>query len=812
MTSCRHAPRGRPRVGRGAGWILALWALAPAAYAAETSTTAASSTTAPGRHLGGLGRLEQPFSVEADVLYALPKAGQYRAEGNVVVRRPGAELRADRVTFDEAAQVAVAEGHVTAVEGETVLTCDSVRMKVPELVGGVEQAVLHIRDLGGRDQLVVQADLLERPSPRVVAVEGATFTACACGEGKAPSWKIRAWRAEIDLDSGALLKVPIFYVLDVPVMVLPLFYVPLGPRRSGLLTPRFGYSPVTGFKLGQPLYLTLGRSWDVTLTPFYLSARGGGGDVELRYAPTADSAGQWTAQAVVDVGEFVDGGWHKTGDPIGRYALAGQHRTRLPGGGLVAEVNLLGDPAYLGDFADTFIRRQAEWTRSRLTYHQASQPHLRWAAGLQLMQDLRPATYAAPEGPSPPLREVQLLSGALPGPANVRYRFFDGVLAAAPAPVIAGWPLLGQARLALSTFSAPRPEAPRFARVDLRPAVALPITLPLGLVLEPEVSGRFTAWAGRADSTSASATRLAVRLATQLHLDLWRDFGEVAHQLRPALEHVLIPKVATSGDPVFGTADEVDLLREVHQVRARLDTGLYDPKTGARWAHLGGWLGRDLGWGDAAGAGTSELVLTGDAQLGRPGWPVVVAVAGRAALRLDTGALTEARAGLSIASRRGDRLAVTYGRWSTTRPEYAQLAPEELVPSGTIDPAQYLPFADYAALGGPARQPFLPWSGFDGLIVSAQAKPFAPLTLAFDLSLGFDDPAVLRQVYGEAGQVSVVRSTRTTVGWDSPCRCWGGYVAVSTARDRDGFQFDVGLDLARLGSVGLGSVGLSSTP
>lgn len=403
---------------------------------------------------------------------------------------------------------------------------------------------------------------------------------------------------------------------------------------------------------------------------------------------------------------------------------------------------------------------------------------------------------------------MALISGELPGPGEVRYRFLEAMLSEAPTPVF-GLPLMGEGRVLVSTFSAPRPDAARFVRADLRTVVSLPIDLPLGLVLEPELAARATVWAGRFESRSVSAIRLAYRLGTRLHLDLWRDFGSVAHQIRPSLEHVLLPTVEYRGDQVFDTADEVDLLKQVHQVRARLDTALYDSKTGARWAHLGAWVGRDLGWGDQAAAGTSELVLTGDGRLDRPSWPVVLSAQGRAALRLDSGVVTEAKAGLALSSRRGDRLAVTYGRWSSTRPEFAQIAPEELVPSGTIDPAQYLAYADYVPLGVVDKRAHLPWSGFDGLVISAQARPFTPLTLGFDITLGFDDPAVLAQAYGASGQTSVVRNTRTTVGWNSPCKCWNAYVAVSTARDRDGFQVDFGLDLARLGGGAFGAGALN---
>ena|GEM_PF-2962910 len=785
---------------------MALGLSAPA-YAEGTSTTASGLSAV----------LDQPFSITADRLEASPSRQNYVASGNVQVRRPGAVLYADSVRFDEAAGLAHAEGHVVAVDGSSVMTCDRVTMRIPELFGGIEGAELRIKAKGsvpnleavpahqarraGRDELIVTADHLERPSGGQVRVKGASFTACDCGAGNRPSWRIWSKSASIDLSSGAWLTLPVFYVLDVPVMALPLLYVPLGQRRTGLLTPRFGYVSNTGFRFGLPVFFALSRSWDMTVEPFYLSERGAGMDLELRYSPSRTTRGVWRPSVVADLGQFEDGDWKKSSELFLRWAVAGEHDTRWAQGRLRADINLMGDPAYQSDFANAFLSRQAEYTRSRVTYSQRWQQDLRAAVGLQLMQDLRPDTYAgsAPGG----LRDVQLFSdqvvgdfGAqgLVGAGSVRYRFMDLVLDAPSRPLFDGLQLLAQARLAVSAFAAPRPEVARFVRADLRPEVALPIDLPLGLVLEPSVAGRFTAWAGRGDSNNVSATRLAVLGHTRLFTDLSRDFGSVVHRIVPTLEHLIIPGfIGVQDTPgALATHDEIDALQAVHQVRARLHTELLNSQTGATYFGLQTWMGRNLAWQDSA-AQTSEWVSQADLHLGRDGWPVLVDLLGRTAVRLQDTVVTEARASVRIADRLGDSLALTWARFDTVRPDYMLVGLEELVPSKTIRPEQYLPFDEWRTLAtvppdGPVRQDFRPWRAYSGLTVSARAHPFKPLTLAFDMTLDFDNDKVLR-------------NTRSAVGWKSPCDCWSAYLSVSTARDREGVQVDFGLDLARLGSV-----------
>lgn len=767
-----------------------------------------------------------PFSVSADRLVALPKAGQYLAEGHVVVQRGDALLRADRVTFDEARGVGVAEGHVAAVQGTTVLSCERVEMQLPELYGGLRAAELRIKDhfdlaladdaepevwrRAGRDQLIVEAEVLERKGKKAFDVEGATFTACDCGDDARPSWRIRSHSASIDLESGAFLSWPVFEIKNVPVFALPFFYVPLGERRSGLLMPRPSFSAPTGPAIAQPFYLVLGESADLTFEGRYLSHRGPGAALEARWVPSLSSQGELNLSTVLDYGTPDPlGGWTKTrDDPLPRFSLAARHRTHFSQEGqLRVDLNLLGDPFYTADFAETFLSRQAEYGASRVVYVESSTVGMRFGAQVQLLQDLRTASYFLPAG-AIGFQDVSLFSGQLQqsddrwfGPGAIRYRLLELRQDAFTQPVISGLPIYGGARLSAQAFLAPRPEISRFVRADLRPALRAPLPLPLGLVLEPEVALRLSGWAGRVEASGGeSSARVAVFGRADLHLELMRDFGQVTHRIRPQLEYLLIPKVWGEGPGPFDTQDEVDLLGAAHQLRGRLLTDLVESGSGQRLLGLELWWGRDLGdpgRNGATGLGNSELYARLDGR-----WALGFLRGGadlRAAFDLSTRTLTEALLSGDVDLGRVS-LAATYGRVGAQVPRYGFLATEELVPSRTTEPTAYFPVTtDFAALGL-SRAASQVWSAFEGLLLRLEARPVDAFSVGLEAVLTFGDlPAM---PLGLLSDVPEVRNTAIQLRWSSPCQCWGAIARAGTARDQDGFFFNFALDLARLGSVG----------
>lgn len=774
--------------------------------------TSSTATVAPILRAPG-GLQEAPFTVIAERLYS--EGGVYVAEGDVVVKRRDAIVYADRIQFDEERGVVVAEGNVTAVEGDAVLTCRRVEMKVPELVGGIEAAELRIKTevpealrdrltpralrIYGEDEMILKAEGLVRTGERTFQVEDGAFTVCECGEDAAPSWKIGAARAEVDLDSGAWLYWPVFFAKDVPVFALPVFYYPLGQRRSGLLTPRLSFSPVTGPSVAQPVYLTLGRSWDTTIEPGYLSSRGPAVSAELRWAPTQDSVGEARASLILDFGVLNGDQFDKAlSSPIPRYALALDHVTSFDvDTKLAADLNVFGDPAYQ-EFADEFLERQVEASRSRITATHATPSSIRVAGGLQLLQDLRRDAY---DVPSDQLREVSLLSGELPGPGEIRYRFAELRLDAPPHPILPDLPFAVQARATVDAFSAPRPEVPRFVRADFRPELLVPIHLFDLFTLEPSIAARGTVWGGRFESENVDATRIAVISRASLYTTLWRDYGSVVHRIRPELDYLLIPRIWSGGDDVFETDDEIDQLGTASQVRARVVTDLITP-SGASLGSLEAWFGHDFRvFGEEEeGRGNSEVVLQGFGPLTPSDWPVTAAVNLRAAVDPDGPVLTDLFAALSIRAPYVS-LGAAYQQLDDRMLLYPFVAPEELVPSHTINLAPYVPLDDFRALPAQDRIDFKPWSDFRGFSGSIQLNPYEPLTISFTINLTLDDEASLERAYG-TGTTSVVRDTSTAVSWVSPCDCWSASLIMITARDRPGIpSFQFALDLARLGGL-----------
>jgi hypothetical protein len=716
-------------------------------------------------------------------------------------------LRADRISFDRVRDLAIADGNVVLVDGQSVLFCSHVTMKMPELAGSLKNAELRIKagvpehlraeltreELRhyGEDELIVEAGVLEREGPRRFRVEDGAVTTCDCTEGQSPTWSISASSASVDLDSGATLWWPVFYAKGVPFFALPAFYVPLGSRRTGFLLPRFQTSAVTTFSLYQPFFLTLGDSYDATIEPGFLWARGPSGALELRYAPAASTRGELRATVTLDSGlrNPVDGTYTRELDrTIARYAISGNHETRWNGGFIAAEINYLGDPNYL-EFSDRYLSRRAEYAQSRITATHRSDNGVRTSGGFSLLEDLRPQTYLVPAGLE--LRDIQVLSGDLStGSGAIRYRLAELRMDAPLSPLLAPDSLvLGEARLAVSVFTAPRPEVPRFVRADLRPRISAPLHLGTVAVLEPALGLRLTGWTGRLDNRQdASASRAAAIGGARLSTELSRRFESFVHSIRPELAYVLVPYVEERGDRgSLSTFDEIDRLAPVQQVAARIASDVHNLR-GRRLFGFDVRAGRDFAFRDSAGAGFSEIVSRADVELAPEKFPLRVVLDGSIAVEPSDWNATELLLGTTIYTSRGDSLGVRFGDFALRAPEHSLAAFEELVPSA----ASPLPI-------GEGR-----WRAFRGLSMSLRTGAdlwtgWGRLALAFDASVVLERPG--ERPESKFGPVWL-RDTRTTLTWASSCDCFGIGATVVTDRSRPGFELAaLVVDLGRLGAV-----------
>ncbi|EPX63424.1 Outer membrane protein Imp, required for envelope biogenesis [Cystobacter fuscus DSM 2262] len=215
------------------------------------------------------------------------------ARGHAVLSSGSVVLRADELSYDQAHGTAVARGNVMLVNGLMAAVADelSVDLESSEAVvqGGLfmekrgvtpqqllqAQTPQELRDLG-ETPVLMSGRRIKRSGDNTYQVEGIALAPCLCGES-VPSWRVEASSARVEMGKYASLTLPVVFVSSVPVLAVPWLYLPLSERQSGLLFPRPTSTAASGFALELPVFITLGRSYDLTLTPgFYL----GGGEVE----------------------------------------------------------------------------------------------------------------------------------------------------------------------------------------------------------------------------------------------------------------------------------------------------------------------------------------------------------------------------------------------------------------------------------------------------------------------------------------------------------------------------------------------------
>jgi len=291
-------------------------------------------------------------------------AGTYRLEGEVVISRGAATLRAGKASYDPRSGEVTASGGVLLIDPARVLFAEEIHA-VFDGPFQARQAVAYYRSRPTPYGAAATLEAASACGPNALRAEGgevtsagdgrlrlvdARLTLCDCAGDGAPSWELRSRSAVVQPGDEARLEWPVLYVTPrfllmdrpVPVMVLPWLTVPLAPRVSGLLVPRLGSSGPTGWTLGQPIYLTLGRSADLTLVPGYAfgqapsavargnpSVRGPGLSMEGRWAPAPDAA----VQLRIDLQEDLDDEAVPAQGIVGasglRYALRGDWAQRF---------------------------------------------------------------------------------------------------------------------------------------------------------------------------------------------------------------------------------------------------------------------------------------------------------------------------------------------------------------------------------------------------------------------------------------------------------------------------------------------------
>ncbi|HYD41963.1 MAG TPA: LPS-assembly protein LptD [Anaeromyxobacter sp.] len=819
-------------------------------FAALTAAALLAGLTAPP---AGLPAASGDVSFEAAQVVFRGETGRYELAGGAVVRRGGVVLRAARATVDPETGEVWASGGVLLLDATRAVQAGTIHavldgpFEASEVVAFLKEKPLdpvRITSLAearrGRNRLSLTAERVEGDADGRLGIDGARLTLCDCGPGRAPTWELAAGRAKVDGDrlslSWPVLRVTPRFVgvtRPVPVLALPWLSLPLRDRQSGLLFPEISVRSVTGVAVGLPVYFTVGRSADLTLTPEYFfgpddpdqpggAVEGPGLGVEVRWAPAERAYGEVRLHLVQDLDRErlrpppEGSGALGAGGP--RLSIVGTHRQGLGAATrLVGNLALAQDAFFFRDLPAAGLPDDAYYSRSDLL---VSHRRARWVleGGAAYFEPLAHDDRFRPGAPSwfglslpalhrwPSVAALLLPSGGggleLQGRLGItRFAPFEGH-AAPLLPTDPGFPRTADpdqapARPPPAPGVVPLPRE-AVTRAEARLQLSLPALLGRSISVEPWLRGAVTGYAFDAVDPTAAAWGVAGLSASA---ELARRSGGVEHRIVPRVE--LLAGTAPwrpRGDrpfPAFDLWDRVDLEApaELDGADAVVVQGLSAAPGGA-YAQARAMLGTRLAGPD----GSLGLTLgqDGDLRAGRLAESFAAVNAARGPLRLDGSVrflafggrpprapgwerswldeLTRLRLGASLRDRRGDALHVSLdaaGAGAVGAQGAGVDALFDLRPS-TAPPEAWYRAGARLVLGGAALEYELKLTARHTPTVSCR---------------GGESRADV-----DAGEIV---DQRAAVAWDSPCRCFT--VRVRASRDAcDNMTYGLDVDLSKI--------------
>ncbi|MCU0240534.1 MAG: LPS assembly protein LptD, partial [Pyrinomonadaceae bacterium] len=202
--------------------------------------------------------------------------------GNVDARYGIYRMQANKITIIQAKNLFIAEGNVIFDQGnDQRITGTRAEWNYKTKLGYFVDSTGFTNQTSDGTIIYFSADRVERTGLDSIKIINGKFTAC---EDATAPWSFTSKEAIVISKKSLKLKNPKFRVLDVPIAQLPFISIPLrtDDRKSGFLTPTFGFSANKGFRLSTAYYQTLGRSADVTFRGDYFSSRGVGYGADFR--------------------------------------------------------------------------------------------------------------------------------------------------------------------------------------------------------------------------------------------------------------------------------------------------------------------------------------------------------------------------------------------------------------------------------------------------------------------------------------------------------------------------------------------------
>ena len=482
---------------------------------------------------------------------SLPHANFYTLDGEagdqVVIYYRNYIVHADHATYNDGTGEIDAHGHMMIDGGpdDEHFVADHGTINVDADTGDFFDVVGTLGvERNPRGRLVFTApnpfaltgrEVLQLGQGRYKVIHG-TMTSCRLPK---PDWRILSHA--IELNNGvAKANNGFFEMFHVPLMYLPYVTHPVNEQRvTGILLPVIGNNTTKGLLLGEGVYITLGRSADLTLASQYWSKRGWAPNGMFRYRGLGADFANVHFHSLLDRGlplsdgtRVNQGGIDIAGD--GRYDFS-PHTT----GAIDAEY--LSSYVYRLVFEEDYaIAIDSEVKSQAYVTHEDRDM---WASvRMNRYQDFQSASIAGDEVRILHLPEIDVESA-------------DRRLGGAESPSAVWWGLSGSAGLQ-SRYDYPsfRTSA-EVPRIDIYPRLSMPLRF-AGWTFRPNAAFRET-WYGKSQYPvdleqiptvrSAGTARTDVETGFDLRPPaLERDFTLpwLVHLLGGDLRHTIEPEVA----------------------------------------------------------------------------------------------------------------------------------------------------------------------------------------------------------------------------------------------------------------------------
>lgn len=308
-----------------------------------------------------------------------------RLLGRAEVRRIDSVVKGDSIEYHQQSSEVKVRGSGILMRAGTIIKSDAIDYNLDAETGELTEPEFWLGDSQGAGH-AAHAEIFSRHHMRLQDVH---YSACPCPEA---DWYIRSPRVDLHNDKNqGLARHGVLYFKDVPIMYSPLLGFPLREeRKSGFLSPIYGFSSNSGLELALPYYFNLAPNYDATLTPRLLGKRGLQWQGEFRYLQPSYS-GIFTGQYLHN-----DRKTH-----MKRWLLNMQHQQDLAfGSNLLLHYRKVSDDDYFRDLS-TFGLNEASVRELRSTARLSWQPLPYWSASLsatkyQTLQDATAEHYRRP--------------------------------------------------------------------------------------------------------------------------------------------------------------------------------------------------------------------------------------------------------------------------------------------------------------------------------------------------------------------------------------------------------------------------------